>query len=47
MSLFDSDRIANDIWEAYDSINEQIGAPVANQANITADMSRIIKFIEQ
>ena len=47
MPHFDSDRIANDIRDAYESIHEQIGAPVANQANMTADMARIIRLIER
>ena len=47
MPHFDEGRIANEIREAYESIHEQIGAPVANQAGLIASMKRIIRLIER
>jgi hypothetical protein len=46
MSLFDHGRIACDIRDAYEQIQAQIGAPLANQQQLTAEMKRIIVLIE-
>jgi hypothetical protein len=46
MHLFDHGRIACDIRDAYEQIQAQIGAPLANQQQLTAEMKRIIALIE-
>jgi hypothetical protein len=39
--------IVPDIWNAYENIQEQVGSPLANQTQLTAEMQRIIKLIDR
>jgi hypothetical protein len=45
--MIDNERIATDIRAAYEAIHDQIGAPVANQADLTDSMKRIVRLIER
>jgi hypothetical protein len=46
MSMLDHGKIACDIRDAYEQIQAQICAPIANQQQLTAEMKRIIALIE-
>ena len=46
MLNFGSRDIVPDIWNAYENIQEQVGSPLANQQQLTAEMKRIIALIE-
>lgn len=47
MLSFGSHDIVPDIWNAYENIQDQVGAPLANQDDLTTDMQRIIKLIDR
>jgi hypothetical protein len=39
--------IVPDIWSAYENIQEQVGSPLANQTQLTAEMQRIITLVDR
>jgi hypothetical protein len=47
MLNFGSRDIVPDIWNAYENIQEQVGSPLANQAQLTTEMQRIIKLVDR
>ena len=47
MLSFGSRDIVPDIWNAYENIQEQVGSPLANQTQLTAEMQRIIKLVDR